>query len=80
MFYHCFITRFRDFSVLLARMMPRPHRYKSNLLLLETRFIVIFDSIQVNRAAFSSFFLSHRVTRAFLSPLYRFTVDSFLLP
>lgn len=51
--------------------MPRPHRYKSNLLLLETRFIVIFDSIQVNRAAFSSFFLSHRVTHAFLSPLYQ---------
>lgn len=63
-----------------ARYMPRPHRYKSNLLLLETRFIVIFDSMQVNRAAFSSFFLSHRVTRAFLSPLYRFNVDSFLLP
>lgn len=59
---------------------PRPHRYKSNLLLLETRFIIIFDSMQVNRAAFSSFFLSHRVTRAFLSPLYRFNVDSFLLP
>lgn len=70
-FYHCFITRFRDFSVLLARTMPRPHRYKSNLLLLETRFIVIFDSMQVNRAAFSSFFLSHRVTHAFLSPLYQ---------
>lgn len=63
---------------------PRAHdaspTYKSNLLLLETRFIVIFDSMQVNRAAFSSFFLSHRVTRAFLSPLYRFNVDSFLLP
>lgn len=66
--------------VLFVRTMPRPHRYKSNLLLLETRFIVIFDSIQVNRAAFSSFFLSHRVTHAFLSPLYRFNVDSFLLP
>lgn len=66
--------------ILFVRTMPRPHRYKSNLLLLETRFIVIFDSIQVNRAAFSSFFLSHRVTHAFLSPLYRFNVDSFLLP
>ena len=85
--YRFIIVLLRDFSVLFARAMPRPHRYKSNFLL-ETAHAVHrnfqFDTGE-SSLFFFFFFLSYHVTlsslsfqRGFFSPSVIETIGSSL--